>query len=134
MMGLEHCRRWEKRHTSNVFWRVLAICVGSTQYVIIETFCSLGTYFPPGTNLALSVLKHFWIKAVWSSGMYQSHHILRCHSTSINSSLNSFISSSLFSNLICLSKKKAVLIRVKIKLISFLKSYCIVMKTNYKEL
>ena len=49
-----------------------------------------------------------------SSGMYQSHHPFGYHATGIISSLMVFLSSSRFSNLICLTKN-AVLIRLKIK-------------------
>ena len=49
-----------------------------------------------------------------SSGKYQSHHPFGYHATGIISSLMVFLSSSRFSNLICLTKN-AVLIRLKIK-------------------
>ena len=49
-----------------------------------------------------------------SSDTHQSHHLLVCHATGINSSFNSFLSASHFSNLVCLIKK-AVLTRRKIK-------------------
>ena len=41
-----------------------------------------------------------------SSDMHQSHHLSGCHTTSINFSLKSFLSSLRFTNLICLIKKK----------------------------
>ena len=49
-----------------------------------------------------------------SSDMHQTHHLLGCHATGINSSYNSFLGALRFSNLIC-QDKKAVLTRKKIK-------------------
>ena len=34
-------RRWEQRSRSNVYWRVVKVCVGSIQYGVIETSCLL---------------------------------------------------------------------------------------------
>ena len=71
-----------------------------------------------------------------SSDTHQSHHLLGCHATGINSSLNSFLSALRLSNLICQDKnvaltrekikrkmldKQAVLTREKIKTISLTK-------------
>ena len=55
-----------------------------------------------------------------SSDMHQSHHLLGFHATGINSLLKPFLSSLSFSNLICLTKKSA-LIRLKIKTICLTK-------------
>ena len=41
MVGLVHIRRWKKGNSSNIYWRVVKVCVGSTQYGGIEAFCLL---------------------------------------------------------------------------------------------
>ena len=39
MVGLVRVRRWEKRNRSNVYWRVVKVCVDSIKFEGIETFC-----------------------------------------------------------------------------------------------
>ena len=57
MVELEHVRRWEKGNRSNIYWRVVKLCVGSIHYGTNEIFCPLGTYF------AISVI--FWTNQVF---------------------------------------------------------------------
>ena len=45
--------RLEKKTRFTFYWVVVKMCVGSIQYIVIETFCPLGTYFDQ------RVLKHF---------------------------------------------------------------------------
>ena len=75
---------------------------------LYRILCSTDTHFyDSSTNIVI-------ISFSSSSGMYQSHHPFGYHATGIISSLMVFLSSSCFSNLICLTKN-AVLIRLKIK-------------------
>ena len=91
-------------------------------------------------HVLLQLFNKHWIHFFFSSSnMHQSYQLLGCHATGINlhqlSSLNSFLSSLPFSNLICLRKKlswldwtlkhllgkKSVLIREKIETICLTK-------------
>ena len=54
----------------------------------------------------LQLFNEHWIYLFFSSSdTHQSHHLLRCHATGINSSFNSFLSALRFSKLICQAKK-----------------------------
>ena len=93
------------------------------QNVSIPPYCILLTHFH-NSSINIGSISFFS-----SSDIHQSHHLLRCHTAGINSSLISFLSSLGFSNLICLTKNLSWL-DWKLKTICLAKKLCWLEKKN----
>ena len=95
----------------------------STKYFSTPILYTTDTHFY-GCSINIGSISFFS-----SSDMHQFHHLLGCHGTAINSSLNSFLSSFRFLNLWWLTKmldKKSALTREKIKTICLTKKFFLI--------